>query len=145
MRSLLLLASVFLVSAYSYAQGIPENRTVIRDDLIYHQETNELVTGTVEKFYDNGELEERTTYKDGKREGLWEYFRRNGQPMFRQNYKDGKPEGFWEWFNEDGRLQQRENYKDGELDGLRELFDRNGQLRRSVMYRSGEQGSDENF
>ena len=35
--------------------------------------------GLVEEFYDNGQLEWRASYKDGKLDGLWEKFYENGQ------------------------------------------------------------------
>ena len=39
----------------------------------------------------------------------------NGQLQQRSNYKDGKLEGLFEWFDEDGNLTKTEEYKDGEL------------------------------
>ena len=80
MRLLLFLLSVLLLSSYSYSQEvIPENETVNRDGLVYHQDTNELVTGTVEFFYENGQLQYRINYIDGEREGLREWFDKNGR------------------------------------------------------------------
>ena len=34
----------------------------------------EIKDGLREWFHDNGQLERRGNYKNGKREGLWEYF-----------------------------------------------------------------------
>ena len=80
------------MSPYSYSQEvIPEVETVIRDGLVYYQDTNELVTGTVEFFHDNGQLE------------------------MRGNFIDGKQEGPWEWFDEDGNLIGTLMYRNGEL------------------------------
>ena len=46
--------------------------------------------GLVEEFYDNGQLEWRASYKDGKLDGLWEKFYENGQLEEKRNYKNGK-------------------------------------------------------
>ena len=56
-----------------------QNVTVTRDGLTYHQDTNELVTGIVESFHSNGQLEWRGNYIVGEREGLTELFYKNGQ------------------------------------------------------------------
>ena len=104
-----------LLSVHSYSQEIiPEVETVARNSLMYHQDTNELVTGTVEYFHDNGQLRERGNWINGKRNGLYESFHENGQ------------------------LKERRNYVYGEQDGLFEVFDRNGNLRGSDMWRNGE-------
>ena len=96
------------MSAPSSQKVFTKDQTVLRDGLIYHKDTNELVTGIVEEVRDNGQLERIVNYIDGKKDGLYESFHENGQLRFRSNY--------------------RENHKDGKLDGLWEEFDRNGQL-----------------
>ena len=34
--------------------------------------------GLVEEFYENGQLKNRTNYRDWKQHGLWEYFDEDG-------------------------------------------------------------------
>ena len=83
--------------------------------------------GLVETFYENGQLESKSNYKDGKPDGLWEvfYFISNNNPFVlhgliktRKNYNNGKQDGLSEWFVENGQLWSRKNYKDGKRDGL---------------------------
>ena len=45
-------------------------------------------TGTVEEFYEDGQLESRTNYKDGKQDGLWEVFGVAGGLIRTMTYKD---------------------------------------------------------
>ena len=45
--------------------------------------------GVIETHYDNGKLESRVNYKDGKVNGLCETWYDNGQLYSRENYKDG--------------------------------------------------------
>ena len=116
LRLLGLVLCGLVLSPYSYSQEvIPEVDTVTRDGLIYHQLSTEPLTGAVVSFYDDGRLESRGTYIDGKREGLWEDFYEHGQLERRGNFKDGEHEGLWESFDEDGNLIKTEEYKDGEL------------------------------
>ena len=42
------------------------------------------------RYYHNGQLSNKGTYKDGKREGPWVFYDPNGQLKFKRTYKDGK-------------------------------------------------------
>ena len=96
MKKLLTILCLVLLSVHSYSQGRVTGPFLIIDGITYHQDTNEPVTGIVEEFYDDGQLEQRTTYIDGKEEGLSEVFYENGQLWFRGNYKDGELDGIFE-------------------------------------------------
>jgi antitoxin component YwqK of YwqJK toxin-antitoxin module len=75
MKKLLTILCLVLLSVHSYSQDvIPEVETVTREGLVYHQLSTEPLTGTVVSFYDNGRLQFRTNYKDGKQDGLYERF-----------------------------------------------------------------------
>ena len=47
-------------------------------------------TGKMSKHYENGQLEIKVTYKDGKRDGPWEYYYDNGQLDRKILFKNGK-------------------------------------------------------
>ena len=89
------------------------NETVEKDGFIYHQDTNELGTGTVESFHDNGQLFRRSNYIDGLQDGLFEMFHSNGRLFVRGDYIDGEREGLFEWFDEDGNLTSKQTYRNG--------------------------------
>jgi cytochrome c biogenesis protein CcmG/thiol:disulfide interchange protein DsbE len=145
-RSLLTILSLVLLSSCS--QEVPTEVTpqplevvtgpfLIRDGIRYHQDTNELVTGIVEEFHENGQLRDKSNFKDGVLDGLNEYFHENGQLLFRANYRDGKPDGLHESFHGNGQLRDKSNFKDGVLDGLRESFHGNGQLKETGNFQDG--------
>ena len=71
MKKLLTTLCLVLLSVHSYSQEVVTGPFLIRDGIYYHQDTNELVTGIIEGFYNGGQLRFRGTYKDGKRDGLW--------------------------------------------------------------------------
>ena len=42
-----------------------------------------------ETFHENGQLEQRANFKDGKREGLWEEFDEDGNLTETRTYRNG--------------------------------------------------------
>ena len=47
---------------------------------------DEARNGVVETHYDNGKLESRANYKNGKLDGLREVWHENGQQLSRENF-----------------------------------------------------------
>jgi len=78
------------MSTRSSQRVFTKDQTVTRDGLIHHKDTNKLVTGTVEEFHDNGQLEWRGNFIDGEREGLQERFDENGNLTRTETYRNGE-------------------------------------------------------
>ena len=91
-----------------------------------------------EKFYENGQLEQRGKLINKEPDGLWEWFHKNGQLELRRTYNNGEIDGLWEGYYENGQLQLRGNYKNGKLDGPYETFHDNGQLEQRGNYKNRE-------
>ena len=104
-NTLLVLLSLIMIvfSSSAFAKKV-EEMPVYRDGLFYEYFSPNLANGLYEKYYDNGKLGERLTYKDGKLDGLWETYYKNGQLWDRKTYKDGKLEGLYESYKSDGTL-----------------------------------------
>ena len=79
MKRLLTILCLVLLSVHSYSQEVVTGPFLIRDGITYHQNTNQLVTGIIESFHENGQLEYRTTYRDGELDGPFETFHEDGQ------------------------------------------------------------------
>ena len=88
-----------------------------------------------EKFYENGQLEQRGNLKNKEPDGLWEWFHKNGQLELRRTYNNGEMNGLWESYYENGQPQLRGNYKNGKMEGLREYFDKDGSLTGAKEYK----------
>ncbi len=71
--------------------------------------------GIWEMFYDNGNIQCRTPYKEGKMNGIKELFYPNGNIQWRIPYKEDKMDGIVEWFYENGNIIETTLWKDGEL------------------------------
>jgi len=91
--------------------------------------------GFTVSYYDNGDISEKTEWKNNKKSGIWEqYFPGNilklkasysdnklegefvvysriGKPYISGNYKNNLREGTWTFYNENGTVQQTLNYK----------------------------------
>jgi antitoxin component YwqK of YwqJK toxin-antitoxin module len=97
--------------------------------------------GPVETYYDNGQLEETWTLKDGCWDGPYEWYYENGQLRGRQTWKDGKLDGPFEWYYENGQLEWRGTWKEWalgpQLDGPYETYYENGRLREKRTWKDG--------
>ena len=94
--------------------------------------------GIWEGFYSNGNIQIRTTFKDGKENGIEEWFYENGNIERRIQYVEGKRDGIMEWFYENGNIKWRTPYVEGEEDGIEEGFYENGNMKRRAPYKDGE-------
>jgi len=88
---------------------------VIRDGLRYTPFSTEPFTGVLKSYHDNGQPDEKVTYKDGKPVGVYKEYWENGQLERSATYKDGNLDGVLEQYDEDGKLILREEYKVGDL------------------------------
>jgi len=53
-------------------------------------------------YYDNGKLEGKGSYKNGKREGEWVWYHDNGKLYSKGSYKNGEREGKWVHYDYNG-------------------------------------------
>ncbi len=118
--------------------------------------------GVHEYYDDEGELQYRKIYKNGKQEGLWihrsiltpgilskenmqnglrnglsEEFNAHGLLVRAEHFKDGKRHGTCKVFNENTQLISKVNYKEGKLDGLSLIYHPNNQTRKKITYKNG--------
>ena len=104
MNKILILFSLTILSAHAHSQEIIQGPFLIRYGVTYQQNTNALVTGVVVSFRENGQLESKVNYKDGKKDGFHESFYEKRQLRSKENHKDGKKHGLSERYHENGQL-----------------------------------------
>jgi len=83
---------------------------------------NGKIDGLCESWHLSGELFNRCNHKNGKKNGLYEKYYKNGKLAKRFNFKNGELDGLYEEWYHDGRLRDKANYKNGKLDGVREKY-----------------------
>ena len=89
-------------------------------------------------YYDNGKLKAKGNFKDGKMDGeIFSYFE-NGESELVANFKDGKPEGEFLSYYKNGQLKEKSNYKDGKAEGEHLSYYENGQLEKIEIYKDDE-------
>tara|TARA_A100001037_G_C14649037_1_gene413640 strand:+ start:151 stop:546 length:396 start_codon:yes stop_codon:yes gene_type:complete len=94
---------------------IPNHRVVQRNGLAYVGDDNTPVTGFIVKYYENGSIEERASFLDGRRDGLSQWFRPSGKLWMQANYKKGKKDGTRQVFNASGEIASSKEYVEGSL------------------------------
>ena len=90
-------------------------------------------------FYDSGSINYEYTYNEaGNRDGEQRVWRENGQLQKKFFYVDGRQEGTDTLWRQDGELESVSNYKDGKKDGLSRIWWSAGILLRKINYKDGE-------
>lgn len=124
-----LLPIIFILILSSCSKEIPSDQTVERNGITYEINSQTPFTGTTTSFYENGQLKERLSYKEGMKNGIQETFFSNGQLESKEEllteyrYVGTKSNYYW-----DGQLKSRDIYsKEGYWLSSESYYD-NGQL-----------------
>jgi len=70
--------------------NIDESELVVRKDIHYQINSDKPFTGSVTSYHENGQKKNMGTYKKGLKDGLKETYFDNGQLELKQNYENGK-------------------------------------------------------
>jgi len=135
MKNLLII--LLIIPLILFSQENVLNRETIKDEYIeeiygitYYM--GKPYNGVLYTNFENGQLQYKYTYKDGKY-GLYEQYGKDGQLIAKGNYKDGKKDGLYEYHYPS--LTEKTNYKDGKKNGLQEEYFINGKLIRKAMWK----------
>jgi len=125
----------FVITLISCSQEIKEvkvvepNQLVEREGLTYEKFSDIPYTGNQISYYENGQLESKGQYVDGKFEGLLFFYDENGDLNQKHTFKNGKWNGLHENYI-DGQLLERLNYKNDEYDGPQMYYNNDGNVDR---------------
>ena len=101
MKKLSVLLCIFLLSACAPSE-VPSDKLVERNGIVYEINSQTPFAGVATVHHENGQLESKSTYEDGKLNGITEDYRENGQLETKATYKDGKLHGLYEVHYSDG-------------------------------------------
>lgn len=101
----LLIITALLFSTLSFAQSKKP---------VFEKE-GDLVKGTY--YFDNGEIRQSGTYKEGKLHGEWKSFNDAGDKVAVGNYTNGTKTG--KWFFWDGKELSEVNYNKNEISSVK--------------------------
>jgi antitoxin component YwqK of YwqJK toxin-antitoxin module len=86
--------------------------------------------GLSEHWHENGQLAYLNYWNDNLQHGSWRQWYQNGQAEFLHQYMDGKRQGLWEgWYNNSGQPYYHGHFVDGKKQGLWEEWYSTGQAR----------------
>ena len=123
--------------AYRMSEDDP-TQIVLRVNLIDGRFHGDFEDFDPERVGEGVSLYETGTYRDGQREGRYEYFYPSGVLRGRGTYENGLPEGPYESYYENGEPRNKINYTDGERDGPYEFYYENGQVQQKGVWNMGE-------
>ena len=85
----------------------------IKSIYYYKKTRNKIEVVKYEEYYNYGQMEEESHFKDGERIGLRTWWYANGKKKSEGTYKDGEKDGKWtEWYD-NGQKKREGTYKDG--------------------------------
>ena len=154
-KSVSLLIGLFLLTSTPVVFGEQMTDLVKRNDLFYPKFSDVPFTGTITgksqgkikngkrdgpwvRYYINGQLWVKKTYKDGKLDGPWSMYWTTGRVMDKGTYKDGNKEGLWVGYHENGQLFMEGTYKNGKKEGPWVTYHEDGQLLSKGTYKNGQ-------
>ena len=116
------------VTEESYPDGSPKRVCIYTGK----GESRELIRETT--YYPNKQAQMEGTYKDGKRDGKWNYWYENGKPWSEGTFIRGKSDGKRTTYFENGKVRYEGFYKEDMRVGKWRFFDENGRLLQEVDY-----------
>jgi antitoxin component YwqK of YwqJK toxin-antitoxin module len=89
-------------------------------------------------YYETGEKQSETYYKEEVRHGHTVHYWPNGIKKGEGDYFNGELHGKWTVFHDNGKMERQGEMKNGKENGIWKVWDENGQLTIEVAYNDGE-------
>lgn len=93
-----------------------------------------ILNGEYMKKYDNGIIQMKGDYRNGKRNGLWQSWYPSGTLWSETTFKAGLKDGPTVTYYENGTTRYRGFYKSDERSGNWKIFDESGKLQKEIDY-----------
>ncbi len=93
--------------------------------------------GPYERYFPDGSLEERGTFRGGYYEGEMVRYHRNGRVAVRGTFRKDLMEGTWSYYYPEGSLERTETYVEGRLGGLLSNYHPDGSVYQKALYERG--------
>jgi len=132
MRTLFIIPLVLMCLVSFPSWGLSMDDLVERRGIYYKKFSDVPFTGETDGFW-------RGSFKDGKREGSFEFYWESGDLRTKGNFKDNQRHGFWISYFENGQLFFKGEYKNGNEEGYWEEYRKDGSVlrRRTGTYKNG--------
>ena len=116
-----LLIGLFLVSSVlAFSERVVKGDKAYADDkgIVYVEGEKTPYTGVIEGYNEQGKLEGKASYKDGKMNGSSKLYYPSGKLQSEATFKNGVLDGLQKDYTEDGKLLRELPYKYNQVNGL---------------------------
>ena len=106
---------------------------------VYYQfwDMDSLISEYADLHYPNGQLIEKISYKEGRKNGKFTGYYESGQTKYIRTYKDDKLEGKYADYTESGQILLKQSYVNDLLDGASKEWYLNGEVKVKSSYSAG--------
>ena len=106
---------------------------------VYYQfwDMDSLISEYADLHYPNGQLIEKISYKEGRKNGKFTGYYESGQTKYIRTYKDDKLEGKYADYTESGQILLKQSYANDLLDGASKEWYLNGEVKVKSSYTAG--------
>ena len=127
------------IEIYETGEKNDEWITYEKNGDVYYQfwDMDSLVSEYADLHYPNGQLIEKISYKDGRKNGKFTGYYENGQTKQIRTYKDDKLDGKFADYTESGQILRKQGYMNGLLDGPSKEWYLNGEVKVKTAYKEG--------
>jgi len=127
------------IEVYETGKKNDEWITYEKNGDVYYQfwDMDSLVSEYADLHYPNGQLIEKISYKDGRKNGKFTGYYENGQKKHIRTYKDDKLEGKFADYTESGQILRKQGYVNDLLDGPSKEWYLNGEVKVKTAYKQG--------
>ena len=127
------------IEVYETGKKNDEWITYEKNGDVYYQfwDMDSLVSEYADLHYPNGQLIEKISYKDGRKNGKFTGYYENGQTKQIRTYKDDKLDGKFADYTESGQILRKQGYMNGLLDGPSKEWYLNGEVKVKTAYKEG--------
>ncbi len=127
------------IEIYETGEKNDEWITYEKNGDVYYQfwDMDSLVSEYADLHYPNGQLIEKISYKDGRKNGKFTGYYENGQTKHIRTYKDDKLDGKFADYTESGQILRKRGYMNGLLDGPSKEWYLNGEVKVKTAYKEG--------
>ena len=138
-KTLLLITSVLFITSAAFSQSKMDiNNLIDRGGLLYAPNNDKPFSGSVFEFYENGTEKLNGRYRNGLKNGKWEWWSATGIKDSLGTYKDGNQDRKWTYWYENGEKWKEGTYKDDEYDGVWTEWYETGQKKSEKIFKDGQ-------
>tara|TARA_B100001121_G_scaffold307972_1_gene330761 strand:+ start:198 stop:1730 length:1533 start_codon:yes stop_codon:yes gene_type:complete len=106
-----------------------------KENIYYERDNQNPYDGIAFSYYPNDELQSKTSFIMGKKEGLHTEYFPNGQIKLQGSYGNNFKQGIWEEFFDNGVLKLKETYINNKKNGSHQSYDEFGKLTSRSNYK----------